>query len=118
MGVYHLISISEEQLRGWPGDHDELLSNIGSAVVTACLDRTNEDVSIRADDLNASEAARGSLITVKHVDTCEADDEFSVWVWTSGNDICIADLPDEDLVLLGKLANGVLLRKSVTGDEP
>jgi len=118
MGVYHLISISEDQLRGWQGDRDELLSNVGSAVVLACLDSTNEDVSIRANVLNASGATTSSLISVRHVDTCEAGDEFSVWVWTSGNHICIADLPDEDLVLLRKLANGVLKRKVVTGDEP
>jgi hypothetical protein len=117
MGVYHLISISEDQLRGWQGDHDELVSNVGSAVVLACLDRTTEDGSIRADVLDASEAQSGSSITVRHIDECEAE-EFSVWVWTSGSDICIADLPDEELVLLGKLANHLLRQKVSTGDEP
>jgi hypothetical protein len=117
MGVYHLISISEDQLRGWQGGCEELFSNVGSAVVLACLDRTNDDVSIHADVLDASGAQAISSITVNHIDECEAD-EFSVWVWTSGNDICIADLPDEDLVLLGKLASGVLQRKLVSGDQP
>jgi len=118
MGVYHLISISEDQLRGWQGDCEELFSNVGSAVVLACLDRTNEDAALCADGLDACGAATSSLISVKHVDACEAGDEFSVWVWTSGNDICIADLPDEELVLLGKLANHLLQQKVATGDEP
>ena len=117
MGVYHLIAVAEDQLRNWQGDPEELLRNLGSAVVLACLDPENKDVSICADVLDEGESQTRSVITVNHIDKSDAD-EFSVWVWTSGNDVCVADLPDEDLTLIGKLVDGVLQRKFATGDRP
>lgn len=93
MGVHHLISVSEDQLRGWQGDPDELLSNIGSAVVLACLGSDNNDVSISSDVPNASIDTARLVITVKHIEKHQAED-FAVWVWTAGDDVCIADLTD------------------------
>jgi hypothetical protein len=106
MGVHHLISICEEQLRNWPGDHRDLLGDVGTAVVLACLDPDNKDVAIRADTLDARGDQMGPLITVQHVDKHEAD-EFSVWAWSTGDSVCIADLSDQDLDLIIKLAHAV-----------
>lgn len=45
MGIHHLISINEDELRNWRGDHDELLAN-GAAVVLACLDPKSPGLTI------------------------------------------------------------------------
>lgn len=106
MGLHHLISIDEDQLRNWQGDPDELLSNIGSAVVLACLDRTNAGVIIRENTSQAHGDQPGDAVSVVHVSQHEGD-EFAVWAWASGDSVCIADLPDEDLELIIKLAHAV-----------
>ncbi|OOG60063.1 hypothetical protein [Rhodanobacter sp. C03] len=106
MSVYHLISVSEDQLRDWRGDRDDLLRNIGSAVVIACLDPENKDVSICADGSDAHSEQAASRITVNHVDKYRAD-AFSVWAWSTGDSVCIADLQDQDLDLIIKLAHAV-----------
>ena len=109
MAIYHLISVSEDQLRDWRGDHDGLLRNVGSAVVLACLDPENKDVTICADGSNAHSERAASRITVNHVDKFRAD-AFSVWAWSTGNSVCLADLPDQDLDLIIKLAHAVRTR--------
>ena len=48
-----------------------------------------------------------------HVDEHESD-EFAMWVWSSGDSVCIADLPAEDLDLIIKLAHAV--RSKTVGD--
>jgi len=106
MGVHHLISIDEDQLRNWQGDPDELLSNIGSAVVLACLDRTHAGVTIREDASALPGDQPGDAVTVVHVTQHEGS-EFAMWVWSSGGSVCIADLPNQDLDLIIKLAHAV-----------
>lgn len=107
MGIHHLLSIDEDQLRNWQGDPNELLRNIGSAVVLACLDPGNTGVTIHADNSQDSGDTAGDSLTVVHVLQHECD-EFAVWVWASGDDVCLADLPKDDLVQLGKLVSAVL----------
>lgn len=116
MGVHHLISIDEDQLRNWQGDPDELLSNIGSAVVLACLEPKNYDVTIQVDQPDATIDKRGSTITVRHVDKREGH-QFAVWAWAAGDEVCVADLPEDDLVLLSRLVNAVLQGNVIDGDE-
>lgn len=106
MGIFHLISVAEDQLRDWQGHHDELLRNVGSAVVLACLDPENRDVSICADVTDVHSEQPASRITVNHVDKFRAD-AFSVWAWSTGDSVCLADLPDQDLDLIIKLAHAV-----------
>jgi len=111
MGVHHLFSIDEDQLRNWQGNPDELLRNIGSAVVLACLDRALTGVTVREGTSQAS--GSGDSITVAHVSQHEGD-EFDLWAWASGDAVCIADLPDEDLDLMIALAHTV---RAKTVDE-
>jgi hypothetical protein len=116
MATHHLISISEDELRGWQGDYDELLRNIGSAIVLACLGDGNEDVSIRQNVPDTNFADASSLITVRHIEKHDAD-HFAIWVWAAGDNVCLADLPGEDLILLQKLTNAVLQENFGKGED-
>jgi len=117
MSYHHLLSINEDQLRNWQGDPDDLLRNIGSAVVLACLEADNDGVTIHVDASGAGSNKGGSVITVSHVDKREGQ-PFAVWAWAAGDDVCIADLSKDDLALLGKLSNAVLQGHVIQGDEP
>ncbi|OOG45204.1 hypothetical protein B0E52_05585 [Rhodanobacter sp. C06] len=117
MGVCHLISVAEDQLRSWRGDHDELLRDIGSAVVLACLDTELTRVTVRGADAGSPGGTSGSAITVQHVGAYDGDD-FTPWVWASGDEIRLTgELERADLVRLGKLINAVLANTSVSGGE-
>jgi hypothetical protein len=117
MGVYHLLSISEDQLREWQGDHDELLRNLGSAVVLACLDPELSGVTVRDAELASPTGTPAPAITAKHVDTFDSDD-FAVWVWARGDEIRMAaDIERRDLVSLGKMVNAVMKSRFGEGER-
>lgn len=111
MGVCHLISIDEDQLRNWRGDHDELLANVGAAVVLACLDRVGAGVTVHGACLGEAEGLDGSSICVRHIDEHE-DADFAVWAWAAGDSVGLADLADEDLETLAKLVEAVRQNKA------
>lgn len=114
MGVYHLISIEEDQLRNWHGDHDELLRNVGAAVVLACLDPESSGVCIREASPGPEGEGNAQSLIVRHVDQHEGD-AFAMWAWETADSVCIADLGAEDLETLGKLVE--VVRKSRAGPE-
>jgi hypothetical protein len=118
MGIYHLISIAEDQLRGWHGDHDELLRNLGSAVALACLDPELSGVDVRdAEPESPTTGAPASAITVKHVDSFDSDD-FIAWVWARSDEVCIAaDIEKSGLVSLGKMVNALLKSRFGEGER-
>lgn len=117
MGVHHLISIAEDQLRSWSGDHDDLLIRIGSAVVLACLDTELTRVTVGGTDAGSPGGASGSTITVQHVGACDGDD-FTPWVWASGDEIRLTgELARADMVRLAELINAELANMSVSGGE-
>jgi hypothetical protein len=117
MGVYHLISISEDQLREWQGDHDELLRNLGSAIVLACLDPELSGVTVRDAEPESPTGTPAPAITVKHVDSYDGDD-FTAWVWARGDEICMAvEIEKSDLVSLSKMVNAVLKSKFGEGER-
>lgn len=115
MDKQHLISISESQLRGWQGECDQLLNNVGSVVDIAFLDPDNTDGSGKLDFPNSSLNERRSVITVRQIEKHDAI-EFAVCIWTAGDDLCIADLTDEDLNMLQKLSAAVKRKKSNARD--
>ncbi|AIF47326.1 hypothetical protein [Dyella japonica] len=116
MAVYHLISINEDQLRDWRGDHDELLRNVGSAVVLACLDPTSQSVIIRDATLDSTGEGDGASISVSHIDQHEGGN-FAVWAWAAGDSVCVAGLADEELETLGKLVEAVRRSRAGAGNE-
>lgn len=107
MGIHHLFSIDEDQLRNWQGDPDDLLRNIGSAVVMTCLGQDNKDVTITDENPGATSDEPGWSLTVRHLDKHEGG-QFAVWAWAAGDNICLADLSNDDLALLSQLSNAVL----------
>lgn len=116
MAVHHLISINEDQLRSWRGDHDELLANVGAAVVLVCLDVGTPGVTIHDARLGQSDGSKGSSISVRHIDQHEAED-FNVWAWTAGDSVGLADLADEDLQTLVKVVQAVRQSRSALKGE-
>ena len=111
MGVYHLISINEDELRNWRGDHDELLANVGAAVVLACLDPASAGVTIRDTPTDPTGEVEGSSVSVGHIGQHEGDG-FAVLAWAAGDSLCVADLEDGDLESLGKLVQAVRRSKA------
>lgn len=116
MGVYHLISINEDQLRSWLGEHDDLLTNLGAAVVLACLDPGTCGVTIQDDSLQSTGGGNGSSISVSHIDQHEGDD-FAAWAWTAGDSVGLADLPKGDLETLSRLVETVRSSRAGNGAE-
>lgn len=114
MAAYHLISINEDQLRNWRGDHDELLANVGAAVVLACLDTGAPGVTIHDARLGQAEGNNGSSISVRRIGKHEAED-LAVLAWVGGDSVGLADLADENLEMLAKLVEAV--RQSKAGLE-
>ena len=102
MGIHHLISIDEDQLRQPAGDKDEFFRNIGAAVVLACLEPGTEAVSIKHPDPETNEPHGDSIITVRYVAEHDHDD-VELWVWASGDAVAIADLSSEQLETLRKI---------------
>jgi hypothetical protein len=106
MGVYHLISVAEDQLRTHGGDQASHERAVGLAVIEACL---NADSRVSTAMGHADEVGQESStqpVIVTYVDEQESD-EFAMWVWSSGESVCIADLSDQDLDLIIKLAHAV-----------
>jgi len=102
MGIHHLISIDEDQLRQPVKDKDELFRNIGSAVVLACLEPGTEAVSIKHPDPETNERQGDPIITVRHV--AELDEEkIRLWVWESDDAVAIADLSADELETLRRI---------------
>jgi|SRR6185312_4433456 len=108
MGIHHLISVDEDQLRNWQGDKDELISSLGSAIVLVCMDTEAPTVSISA----SGEPEGASVITVKHVAKHEHED-VELWAWSSGDAVAIADLAPGDLDLLERMIG--LQRQLIAG---
>jgi len=117
MGVCHLISIAEDQLRSWRGDHDELLRDIGSAVVLACMDTELTWVTVGGAGAGSSGGASSSAVSVRQVGAYDGDD-FTPLVWASGDEIRLTgELARVDMVRLAELINAVLANMSVSGGE-
>lgn len=106
MGNHHLISINEDQLRVWQGDHDKLLANVGAAVVLTCLDPSSSGVAISETLSGTAGRPENSSVTVRHIGQHEGGD-FAVWAWSAGDTVCMADLEEEDLDALGRLVEAV-----------
>jgi len=102
MGIHHLISIDQDQLRQPAGDKDEFFRNIGAAVVLACLEPGTEAVSIKHPDPETNEPLGDPIITVRYVAEHDHDD-VELWVWASGGAVAIADLSSEQLETLRKI---------------
>lgn len=75
-------------------------------MVLTCLDPESPAVAITDDRSGAPAEAGPSMISVKHVLQHEHDD-LSVWVWESGESLCVTDLSDADLELLGRFAESI-----------
>lgn len=110
MGVHHLISIDESELRNWKGEHDDLLRNIGAAVVLACMDPTTPSISVGDNKLGPEHGASCPLISINHVDAFESEEDaptLDVWAWSIGESLFMADLTREDMELLMKFTYAV-----------
>lgn len=107
MGVYHLVSVAEDQLRTKEGDRTDHERAVGAAVIEACLNPGSRTATVK--DRGDRPASLTHPVTVTHVDEHESD-EFIMWVWSSGDSVCIADLPDDDLDLIIRLAYAVQLK--------
>lgn len=114
MSTHHLISIEADQLRNWRGSPDDLLINVGAAVVLTCLDPTTSGVSIEPDPHQLNGAEGGSPIVVKHVGQHEGD-EFTVWAWVANDELYLADLSCEDLDLLEQFVQQLKADQSISG---
>lgn len=106
MAVYHLISVAEDQLRTKQGDQADHERAVGAAVIKACLNPESRTPAAKGHAGQAGLDSPVQAVSVTHVDEHESD-EFAMWVWSSGDSVCIADLSDENLDLTIKLAHAV-----------
>jgi hypothetical protein len=98
----HLISIDESQLKNPPGDKDEFLRALGSAVVLACLGPDSETISINLPGTGAHDSKGERIVTVEHV--LEHDQEnFEIWMWASSEGVAIAELSPSQLKIMREI---------------
>ncbi|OOG42694.1 hypothetical protein [Rhodanobacter sp. C05] len=112
MAIYHLISVAEDQLRTKHGDQADRERAVGAAVIEACLNPESRKPAAKGHSDQAGQDSPTRLVAVTHVDEHESD-EFVMWVWSSGDSVCIADLPGDDLDLIIKLAHAVRMKTMV-----
>lgn len=112
MGIHHLISIDEDQLRQPVDDRDEFLRNLGSAVVLACLQSETGTVSIKQPDPKSNKPQGEPIIAVRHIME-DHDGIMRLWVWESEDAVAIADLSPAELEALGRIVEA---RKRGVGD--
>src|SRR5690348_12432735 len=99
MPRHHLIALEESQLKNPPGDRDEFLRVLGSAVVLACLEPESETISINLPGTGADDPKGERIITVEHV--LEHDQEgFEIWAWGCTEGVAIAELSTSQLKFL------------------
>ena len=113
MAVYHLISVAEDQLRTKDHDRADHERAVGRAVIQACLNPESRTPAAKSHADQPGQASLTQAVIVTHVDEHESN-EFAMWVWSSGDSVCVADLPDQDIDLIIKLAYAV--RTKTLGD--
>ncbi len=102
MAKHHILSLEESQLRNPPGDRDEFLRALGSAVVLACLEPESETISINLPGTGADDSKGEPIITVEHV--LEHDQEnFEIWMWASSEGVAIAELSPSQLKIVREI---------------
>jgi len=102
MGIHHLISIDEDQLREHGLEKNAFLRTLGSAVVIACTEHGTDEVSLMHEGVDGREPQGEPIITVRHV--AEVDEEnVRLWVWRSDNAVAIADLSADELEMLAEI---------------
>ena len=81
------------------------------AVIEACLTSDSRTPPVKGDADQTCQSSPTHPVIVTHIDENESN-EFAMWVWSSGDSVCVADLPDEDLILIIKLAHLVQAKRA------